>query len=139
MVFASEAIKPEIKNKNMTAQIHKILSRHATLSEAVATAKIDLSYNEPLALRDLAYADKKYNITAAYVTEQNGEKNVHYELTCDIKLLNKYTPFHSCIDNSLFSRVEITESEIMISKPMLPRSPKARAMIGQIGWTVTTR
>jgi hypothetical protein len=139
LVFTSKAIKPEIKNQNMTAQIHKILSRHATLSEAVAAAKIDLSYNEPLALRDLAYADKKYNITAAYVTEQNGEKNVHYELTCDIKLLNKYTPFHSCIDNSPFSRVEITDSEIMISKPMLSRSPKARAMIAQIGWTVTTR
>ena len=123
----------------MTAQIHKILSRHATLSEAVAAAKIDLSYNEPLALRDLAYADKKYNITAAYVTEQNGEKNVHYELTCDIKLLNKYEPFHSCLHDSPFSRVEITDSEITISEPMLSRSPKSRAMIASIGWTVTTR
>ena len=123
----------------MNAQIHKILSRHATLSEAVAAAKIDLSYNEPLALRDLAYADKKYNITAAYVTEQNGEKNVHYELTCDIKLLNKYEPFHSCLHDSPFSRVEITDSEITISEPMLSRSPKSRAMIASIGWTVTTR
>ena len=122
----------------MTAQIHKILSRHATLSEAVAAAKIDLSYNEPLALRDLAYADKKYNITAAYVTEQNGEKNVHYELTCDIKLLNKYEPFHSCLHNSPFSRVEITDSEISISESMLSRSPKSRAMIASIGWTVAT-
>jgi hypothetical protein len=76
--FFIGAIKPEIKKQNMTAQIHKILSRHATLSEAVAAAKIDLSYNEPLALRDLTYADKKYNITAAYVTEFNGQTSVHY-------------------------------------------------------------
>jgi hypothetical protein len=122
----------------MTAQIHKILSRHAKLSEAVSAANIDLSYNEPLALRYLAYADKKYNITAAYVTECDGQTSVHYELTCDIKLLNKYTPFHSCIHDSPFSRVEITDSEITISEPMLPRSPKARAMIAQIGWIVTT-
>jgi hypothetical protein len=120
----------------MTAQIHKILSRHSKLSEAVAASGMDLSYNEPLALRDLAYADKKYNITAAYVTEFNGQTSVYYELTCDIKLLNKYEPFHSCLHNSPFSRVEITDTEIMISKPMLSRSPKARAMIGQIGWTV---
>ena len=138
MVFASEQSSPT-QNQNMTAQIHKILSRHTKLSEAVAAANIDLSYNKPLALRDLAYADKKNNIKAAYVTEQNGEKSVHYEFICDIKLLNKYEPFHSCIDNSLFSRVEITDSEIMISKPMLSRSPKTRAMIAQIGWTVSTR
>ena len=123
----------------MTAQIHKILSRHSKLSEAVAASGMDLSYNEPLALRDLAYADKKYNITAAYVTEQNGEKNVHYELTCDIKLLNKYTPFHSMLHDSPFSRVEITDTEITISEPMLSRSRKSRAMIASIGWTVTTR
>jgi hypothetical protein len=122
----------------MTAQIHKILSRHSKLSEAVAASGMDLSYNKPLALRDLAYADKK-NIKAAYVTECNGEKNVHYEFICDIKILNKYEPFHSCIDNSPFSKVEITDSEIMISKPMLNRSPKSRAMIAQFGWTVTTR
>ena len=123
----------------MTAQIHKILSRHSKLSEAVAAANIDLSYNEPLALRDLAHADKNRHITAAYVTEQNGSKSVHYELTCDIKLLNRYTPFHSCLDNSPFCKVEITDSEINISEPMLNRSPKARAMIASIGWTVTTR
>ena len=139
MVFTSKAIKPEIKKQNMTAQIHKILSRHTKLSEAVAASGMDLSYNEPLALRDLAYADKKDNITAAYVTEQDGKKNVHYELTCDIKLLNKYEPFHSCLHDSPFSRVEITDSEINISEPMLSRSPKSRAMIASIGWTVTTR
>jgi len=121
----------------MIAQIHKILSRHTKLSEAVAASGMDLSYNKPLALRELAYDDKNRNITAAYVTEHDGVKSVYYELTCDIKLLNKYQPFFGCIHDGAFSTVEITDSEITISEPKLNRSRKARAMIAQLGWTVT--
>jgi hypothetical protein len=116
----------------------KILSRHSKLSEAVAAADIDLSYNEELALNELAQDDKDQNIKAAYVLEMNGEKSVHYEYHCDIKLFNKYEPFHSCLDNSLFRKVEITDSEIYIGEPALKRTQLARRTISKWDWIVTT-
>ncbi len=125
------------QNQNMIKKF-KILSRHSKLSEAVAAADIDLSYNEELALQDLAQEDKDQNIKAAYVLEMNGEKSVHYEYHCDIKLFNKYEPFRYCIDNRFFRKVQITDSEIHIGEPVLKRTELTRRTISKWDWIVTT-
>ena len=86
-----------------------VLSRHTSLLEAVKAAKMDLSYNESEALRDIRYLERgsKGHFEMKPVTEavvvQNGEKTeVWYRLDCDIKLFNKYEPFCHCIHDGPF-------------------------------------
>jgi hypothetical protein len=80
----------------------KILSRHSKISEAVKAAKIDLSYNEELALSDLARHDKDKAFVASFVVERHGKVEVMFAYQCDILLLNTYSPFHGCLDDSPF-------------------------------------
>lgn len=122
----------------MTAQTHKILSRHTKLSEAVAAANIDLSYNEPLARADLARNDRDAAIAESFVVNNSssGRVEVWFRYDCDIKLLNKYSPFSACLHDGAFSKVEITDSEITIFNSMLSRSRAARKLIAQLGWVV---
>lgn len=80
-----------------------ILSRHAKLSDAVRAAKIDLSYNEPLALADLARTDRDSKHGEAFVVEDSkGAVEVLYVFNCDIGILHRYSPFHSCLDDTPF-------------------------------------
>jgi hypothetical protein len=91
----------------------KVLSKHTKLSEAVAAAGIDLSYNEPLARRDLKIADNHKAMGVCYVValESYGEKKqVFFEYNCDLKLLNRYSPFHSCLDDNPF-KIATIETE----------------------------
>ncbi len=134
----------------------RILSKHASLTAAVEAAKIDLSYNEPLARRDLRSFDKAGHgmkpVTEAYVVEldtppqsystlnpETGKVvEVWYRLDCDIKLLNKYSPFHHCLHDGPFYQVVIEETEIrVITEHPLRNGSDARKSISEIGLIVT--
>lgn len=80
----------------------KILSRHAKLSAAVKAAKIDLSYNEPLAQADLTRADNDRHHGEAFVVEVDGKVKVWSVFTSDLPLLNEYSPFSGCLHDGAF-------------------------------------
>ena len=115
-----------------------IISTHAKLSEAVKASGIDLSYNEPLALRDLARHDKDAAHGEAYVVTHRGKAKVFYRYNCPdrLKVLNEYTPFYGCLDNTPFRTVEVIEGHLVFGDACLNR--KARHTIADIGWTVST-
>lgn len=117
---------------------YNIVSRHAKLSEAVAAAGIDLSYNEPLARSDLARDDRDAAIKQALVLEVGGEKSVWFEYHCDIKLLNRYEPFFKCLHDRLFRPVHIAEQTVNVGEPCIRRGRESRKQIAKYGFTVTT-
>ena len=106
----------------------KILSRHSSVLSAVRAAGIDLSYNEQSALRDIAELDRGFRearpVTEAFVVEKIGAPQsydtlidgkpveVLYRLDCDLKLLNRYTPFSGCLHNGAWTPVLIDGDEI---------------------------
>jgi hypothetical protein len=130
----------------------QILSKHSSLTEAVLASGIDLSYNEPLALRDLADSDKGFRgakpVTEAYVvaldrapqsydTVRDGKViEVYYRFDCDLKLLNKYTPFHGCLHDGSFYPVSISEKDITIHTNMEMSSRIDRKLLAKFGYTL---
>ncbi|MAO19549.1 MAG: hypothetical protein Unbinned1322contig1001_16 [Prokaryotic dsDNA virus sp.] len=88
---------------------YKILSRHSSLADAVDAAGIDLSYNEDLARRDIRRDDE--HVTEAYVLDVNGVATVCYVYDArDIKLLHRYEPFFSCLDNGPIQLAALSRS-----------------------------
>lgn len=85
----------------------KIKETYKTLSEAVEAAKIDLSYNEFYAKSDIRTTDP--DVEKAFVTEDG---DVYYIYKCDIRILHKYVPHHSCINNTDFRLVTIVRDTI---------------------------
>lgn len=127
-------IDSETKTKtttNMTT--YNIVSRHSKLSDAVAAASLDLSYNEPLAKADLARDDRDPAFTTSYVLERDGELSVWSEYRCDINLFNRYTPFHSSLHDGLFSMVLIEDATVQITRPMIRRTSESRKVIAKCG------
>lgn len=116
---------------------YNIVSRHAKLSDAVAAAGIDLSYNEPLARSNLARDDRDPAIKQALVLEVGGKLSVWFEYHCDIKLLNRYEPFISCLHDGQFSTVHVAEKTVNIGEPCIGRDLKSRKLIAKYGFVVT--
>lgn len=75
----------------------KITHTFKTLSEAVAEAKPDLSYNDPEARRFIKDTDRR--VKQAVITE-DGE--IWYVYACDIDVLHKFDPFISCLTSYPF-------------------------------------
>ena len=129
-----------------------ILSKHATMADAVKSAGIDLSYNERLALEDIKRMDstKKYlsicvvemdTKAASYdVASVSGNAiKVIYVYQADIKLLHIYNAFGSCIHCDPFKPVRIEEDKISIFNELpMSRSNESRKMIGKLDLIVTT-
>lgn len=119
-----------------------IVSRHDKLSDAVNAAGIDLSYNESLARADLARDDRdRFYVASFVVRTEDGETEVWSVGVANdgLRLLNKYTPFHSTMCSRPFSVVSINveESRIEITKPIMHRSNQARATLAKLDLTVT--
>jgi hypothetical protein len=114
----------------------KIVSRHSKLSDAVAAAGIDLSYNEPLARADLARDDRDAKITESFVVrnETKGETEVWFRYNADVQLFNKYSPFHASLTDTRFSLVNFEGDTIEITRPLVNRD--ARPLIAKMGLTV---
>lgn len=133
----------------------KILSRHTSVAAAVEAAKIDLSFNEELAKRDLKDFERGNREVApvreAYVVELEGVPQsydtinpetgkaveVWYRYEADIRLLNKYSAFHHMMHDGHFYPVTVKETEITIND-QCPMRRNARKEIGKLGVTVTT-
>lgn len=118
-----------------TARTYRIVSSHATITEAVNASGIDLSYNEPLARQNLARAERDGRHGRAWVvTDEQGQVTVLYRYHADIQLINEYTPFHSMMHDGNFSRVFVRDDVIEFSAAIVNR--KARPQIAKLGWTV---
>jgi hypothetical protein len=111
----------------------KSVTAFKSVSDAVSHARIDLSYNKGLALRDLHELDQEVEV--AYATE-DGE--VFYEYQCDIKLLNKYEPFSGCISNHGFELVYVKDDVIHFTDNYLPKTDESRLAIRKAGVMVTS-
>lgn len=81
-----------------------IARRFNTILEAVRELNIDLSYNEPEALRDIkalnSYRDLK--VTAVFADTDNQLWYILRSVREGLNLLHKYVPFHSCLSNAPF-------------------------------------
>lgn len=111
-------------------KVLQVLSKHSSLTAAVLASGIDLSYNRESAMQDLAQSDRGFRnvkgVSEAYVvatdrtpqsydTVRDGKVvEVYYRLDCDLKLLNKYTPFHSCLHDGPFYPISISENDITV-------------------------
>lgn len=77
----------------------------------------------------------------AYTVELNGKTTIFYVYTAPdgVKLLNKYSPFHSCLDDNAFCRVEVEKDHLVVYRAArINRSTAARKSIADLGWLVTT-
>jgi len=110
----------------------KIISTHNTLTEAVAEAKIDLSYNESLAWHDIKITDQQ--VSKAFVTEDG----IFYIYESDCKLLNKFEPFIHIIDNSGFSEALIFDKMIAIFHRNYANTKRNRRIAARNGDILTT-
>jgi len=101
----------------------KIISKHDSLSEAVRASGMDLSYNLKDAQSDIRHTERTGG-GKAFVTSEG----VFYYYECDISLLNKFTPFISCISCSPFSVVWFNddETEIRFSVRQLKKCKETR-------------
>ena len=116
--------------KNTTTNTIKIAKQFTSLKEAVLASDISLEYNEGLALQDIQRTEQDEEFGVAYLTE-DGE--VYYTYHCDIRLLNKYEPFHGCIHNGDFSFVRITGDLIeWVYGVTAPKTRAGRKMIANI-------
>jgi len=123
-----------MSNTTKTNTAIQIISRHASLGEAVAASGMDLSYNEAEAKRTIANTERGHRMFGtdcksgeAFVTSDG----VYFLYRADIRLLNKFEPFSACLDNSNFAEVTITDTEIRFSKRILPKTPAMRKLIAQ--------
>lgn len=131
----------------------KIRSEHSNLLEAVRAAGIDLSYNERAALdtiRMLDQGSRRHNhqpVIRAYVVLRPDLKaqsystvdasgivlEVWYEFDCDLKLLNKFTPFSACMHDGPFYPVNRVDDELVIATDIPLRSDRKLLAAWQVG------
>lgn len=110
----------------------QIKSRHATLTEAVNAAGIDLSYNPQAAaakIKDLERGFRGAKAGEAFVTPEG----VYYILNCDIRLLNKFEPFSAVMDDCPFRVCVLQENNIHISDATISKTPELRKVIAKSG------
>jgi len=105
----------------------QIRSRHSSVSSAVAAANIDLSYNVSAAKSQIR--DLDLNVTQAFVTEDG---NVMFVYNCDIPILQKFSPFHSCIDSRPFSVALLDKMTLNITDPLVQKNKEGRKAIAKM-------
>jgi len=102
----------------------EIKETYKTLSEAVESANIDLSYNEYTAKRDIEETEP--NVEKAFVTKDG---DVYYIYECDIRILHKYVPHSSCINNDDLRLVTVADNKIDYHDIFWPKNFKSRKEI----------
>lgn len=121
-----------------------IARRFNTILEAVRELNIDLSYNEPEALRDIkalaSYRDLK--VTAVFSDTDGQLWYILRSVREGLDLLHKYVPFHNCLSNAPFqvyspscaghdATVENATKLLFITR--VPKSDGAREIIAKQG------
>jgi len=104
----------------------KIASFHNTLAEAVAVAKPDLSYNKGAAENNIKMVDR--DIWEAYVME-NGD--IYTVSQFDIKVLNKWNPFHSVMSGGNFSVAVFEGKTLNIVETSIPKNREGRKIFAK--------
>lgn len=105
----------------------QIRSRHSSVSDAVAAANIDLSYNAGLAKKKIA--DLDLNVRQAFVTEDG---KVMFVYNCDIPILQEFSPFSSCIDNRPFAIAFIDKMIMSVTDPLIQKNKEGRVAIAKM-------
>ena len=103
-----------------------IKAQFETLAEAVNQSGIDLSYNKAQAMNDIKRDDR--NVEKAYITEDG---DVYFIYSCDIRVLNKYQPFGSCIDDSPFQLIELGDDTINFHECFYDKTIRNRKLIAK--------
>ena len=129
--------KKTIHHKPNMKTTLQIISKHESLSEAVSASGMDLSYNPDEAQRSIkatqSASSHGWKSGEAYVTD----KGVFYVFNCDIKVLNKFEPFHSMMTSDPFRVVTFADNEITIHENLLlPKTNEGRKAIAKGGITV---
>lgn len=122
-------------NKDIT-----IARRFNTILEAVRELNIDLTYNEPEALRDIkalaSYRDLK--VTAVFSDTDGQLWYILRSVREGLNLLHQYVPFHNCLSNAPFevyeplckgSRSSVEEADTLAHFTRVPKSDGARQII----------
>jgi hypothetical protein len=112
-----------------------IKSRHASLAEAVETAKVDLSYNPAEAARSIKDCDTGFNgrcpgVTKAFVTDQD---KVYYIFRTEDKMniLHEFEPFHSALDSYAMKIAMIQGDEIIITDAAIAKNKDGRKFFAE--------
>ena len=104
-----------MNNQNVIIKV----TEYATLAEAVAASKMDLSYNEASANQKIREIQRYKESKRFFLTESN---EVYYTFASDVVLLNKFVPFSSCLDQVPFKIVNIGENEFVVCQSSFPRN-----------------
>ena len=129
MLFSSGEVMPNNIMKTTPKEI-KIAKTFNSLKEAVLSSGISLEYNEGLALQNIKSIEEDDEFGEAYLTE---EGEVYYTYYCDIRLLNKYEPFHACLHNGDFHLLKVADGIIKwIDLFTIPNTPQGRKEIAGI-------
>jgi hypothetical protein len=110
-----------------TMKTIQITSRHSSVSDAVAAANIDLSYNACLAKNKIA--DLDMNVRQAFVTEDG---KVMFVYNCDIPILQEFSPFISCLDNRPFAIAFIDKMIMSVTDPLIQKNKEGRKAIARM-------
>lgn len=111
----------------------KIISSHKTLAEAVAASNIDLSYNESSARESIKLTDCGYNrdrgTTEAFVCDDG---KIRFVYQADIAVLNEFSPFCGCLNDSHFQMVMKTKDELIWTDATIPKTLEGRKAVRNI-------
>ena len=111
----------------------KIISRHNTLAEAVSASNIDLSYNEREAKESIKLTDCGYNrdrgVTQAFVCEDG---KVRFIYQSDIRVLNEFSPFTSCLSDSPFQTAYDEHDRLVFSEMYILKNSENRKKIASL-------
>jgi hypothetical protein len=99
----------------------EITSRHSSVSDAVAAANLDLSYNEALAKQKIANLD--LNVRQAFVTASG---KVLFVYNCDLPILQELSLFSDCMDNRPFAIAFIDKMILSITDPLMRKNKEGR-------------
>lgn len=114
--------------KTETVKFLKIVSRHASVLEALEASGMDISYNPESARQDAARLECNNRhfegVKEAWICEDG---SIRYPLKCNdgLRLINTFEPFMSCLDDSPFTACVVNETEIQIHTALtFPKSQR---------------
>lgn len=105
-----------------------IVAKFATVTEALAASQMDISYNPEAArqkARETGLPNRHYAMTGPVMQTPDG--SIWFTVKCfdGLVVLNRFEPFMSCMDDSPFTLVTITEDEIQIHEALtFPKSAR---------------
>jgi len=108
-----------------------IISTHATLESAIdAAGGLNRDYNKGEFDKEVARTKAGAASDTFYVIEQYGRKQVVYHYECDIRLLNRFSPFGGCLSSSTL--IGYLKEELIMGVKCIENSNSNRKKIREI-------